>query len=186
MFSASSQYLMLQGLTYWEFRYPDDSEASAKLRHSMSCNAERHDHDSKVCANFRAAVFNDGAEFDYATFCVPACFYKTTWYEATTFLQCQFHVKGKIRKQRARPAKQTSSTFLMPRSLDPLNSISHSGPQIGARPLPIFQFEVPRQIRIQLQLYWLVSGYGERVLRPIWWFLLIGFLEPFLTPVVIK
>lgn len=34
-------------------------------------------------------------------------------------------------------------------------------------------YEVPRQIRIQLQLYWLVSGYGERVLRPIWWFLVI-------------
>lgn len=37
-------------------------------------------------------------------------------------------------------------------------------------------YEVPRQIRIQLQLYWLVSGYGERVLRPIWWFLLIWIL----------
>lgn len=66
------------------------NEASAKFCHPMLCNAERHDHDSKVCANFRAAVFNDGAEFDYATFHVPACFYKTTWYEATTFLQCQF------------------------------------------------------------------------------------------------
>lgn len=38
-------------------------------------------------------------------------------------------------------------------------------------------YEVPRQIRIQLQLYWLVSGYGERVLRPIWWFLLIWILR---------
>ncbi len=37
-------------------------------------------------------------------------------------------------------------------------------------------YEVPRQIRIQLQLYWVVSGYGERVLRPIWWFLLIWIL----------
>lgn len=37
-------------------------------------------------------------------------------------------------------------------------------------------YEVPRQTRIQLQLYWLVSGYGERVLRPIWWFLLIWIL----------
>lgn len=66
------------------------NEASAKLCHPMSCNIDEHDHNSKVCANFRAAVFNDGAEFDYATFYLPACFYKTTWYEATTFLQCQF------------------------------------------------------------------------------------------------
>ncbi len=62
----------------------------------MSCSLknssklQRHIHELQVCANFRAAVFKDGAEFDYATFHVPACFYKTTWYEATTFLQCQF------------------------------------------------------------------------------------------------
>lgn len=37
--------------------------------------------------------------------------------------------------------------------------------------------EVPRPTRFQLQLYWLVSGYGERVLRPVWWFLLIWFLS---------
>lgn len=36
--------------------------------------------------------------------------------------------------------------------------------------------EVPRHTRFQLQLYWLVSGYGERVLRPIWWFLAIWVL----------
>lgn len=36
--------------------------------------------------------------------------------------------------------------------------------------------EVPRHTRFQLQLYWLVSGYGERVLRPIWWFLAIWLL----------
>lgn len=74
-----------------------DLELYAKICHPMSCNPEKHDHDSKVCANFSAAVFNDGAEFDYATFHVPACFYKTTWYKATTFLQCQFPlVRDKI------------------------------------------------------------------------------------------
>jgi hypothetical protein len=36
--------------------------------------------------------------------------------------------------------------------------------------------EVPRHTRLQLHLYWLVSGYGERVLRPIWWFLAIWIL----------
>lgn len=36
--------------------------------------------------------------------------------------------------------------------------------------------EVPRHTRFQLHLYWLVSGYGERVLRPIWWFLAIWML----------
>lgn len=62
----------------------------AQTCHPMSCNTEKHDHGSKACANFRAAVFNDGAEFDYAIFHVPACFHKTTWHKATTFLQCQF------------------------------------------------------------------------------------------------
>ncbi|HRC44320.1 MAG TPA: pentapeptide repeat-containing protein [Nitrospira sp.] len=36
--------------------------------------------------------------------------------------------------------------------------------------------EVPRHTRLQLHLYWLVSGYGERVLRPIWWFIAIWLL----------
>lgn len=58
--------------------------------HPMDCNTPKHDHGLKACANFRAAVFNDGAEFDHATFYVPVCFHKTTWHEATTFLQCQF------------------------------------------------------------------------------------------------
>lgn len=62
----------------------------------MSCNPEKHDHDLKVCANFRAAVFNDGAEFDYARFHIPACFHKTTWSKATTFLQCQFPLQERF------------------------------------------------------------------------------------------
>lgn len=36
--------------------------------------------------------------------------------------------------------------------------------------------EVPKHTRLQLHLYWLVSGYGERVLRPIWWFIAIWLL----------
>lgn len=64
----------------------------------MSCSfinssrPQKHTHELQVCADFHAAVFNDGAEFDYATFHVPACFHKTTWYEATTFLQCRSHL----------------------------------------------------------------------------------------------
>lgn len=49
-----------------------------------------------MCAKFCAAVFKDGAEFDFAKFHVPACFHKTTWYEATTFLQCQFPLQRRL------------------------------------------------------------------------------------------
>ncbi|MDI3466425.1 MAG: hypothetical protein OJF50_005246 [Nitrospira sp.] len=65
-------------------------KSSGMNYHPMICNPKKHDHNAKTCANFRAAVFNDGAEFDYAKFHVPVCFHKTTWHEATTFLQCQF------------------------------------------------------------------------------------------------
>lgn len=34
-------------------------------------------------------------------------------------------------------------------------------------------WEVPRSTRVQLYLYWLVSGYGERAMRPLGWFVLI-------------
>ncbi len=34
-------------------------------------------------------------------------------------------------------------------------------------------WEVPRSTRVQLYLYWLVSGYGERAMRPLGWFVLV-------------
>ncbi|MCS6304354.1 MAG: pentapeptide repeat-containing protein [Nitrospira sp.] len=70
-------------------------ESKFEYCHPMSCDSGEHNHDLKVCANFHAAVFNDGAEFDRARFHVPVCFHKTTWQKATTFLQCEFpFVKG--------------------------------------------------------------------------------------------
>jgi len=70
----------------------DNSHCSlSDCRDDLNKPAER-----AYCANFRATVFRDGAEFDWVRFDVPACFFKAEFHGSTTFLQSAFGFPDRV------------------------------------------------------------------------------------------